>query len=114
MLWPLGEDNSHDEELPDGQFHAESSESKPEFDLHSLLPSSLEAIDLRGSMTKDEENMLRSIMQVPSESTPLLQRMFVSGSEANFSEMDMLPGVDQNPLIEYLNGQGYNKVFVFC
>jgi hypothetical protein len=112
MLWPsdLVKDSDKDEVLPDECFYTEDSEPMDDFDLRTILPASLEALHLEGPCDDREWERLGKFCDEASDLLPNLSRIYIADRRRNKAigtpDGERLPGTSENPLTEFLQGQG--------
>lgn len=106
LLWPSEEIPFEDDEKSDGGFYneEETADANSGFDVHSVLPASLETLHLTGPFTEEEKEMVGKVRE-PSEYTPLLKKIYIGERSALVGDGE-LPNVYNNPLLKYLEGHG--------
>lgn len=112
-----------DEEKSDGGFYEgdeDSVDRNKDFDVRSVLPASLEKLYLTGPISSEEKEALEKLQHSESEFTPLLKNIYVRAS-LGFDDTGILeeeeegiPSIHKNPLMRFLEGQGYVPICNSC
>lgn len=114
ILWPSDSDNDsgRDEALPDGGFYTEESDPPDNFDIRTILPTSLEALHIQGPYDDHQWERLAKLCTGTSDLVPNLSRIYITDRQRNevisTEDGEKLLGVNESPLIDLLQGQGYN------